>query len=124
MYRNIAEGEEITISYSEDYKRSYHRVPLNESITTGFPLAQCKCGARYCVGAIARSALRGIFSEDTVKFLEVDQGNRITIDRHLINLENARASGRTKRGPEEDAKEKIKHLEEVYDASCVLDRTN
>ena len=123
MFRGIEEGEEITISYSEDYKKSYHRVPLNESVTTGFPLTQCRCGARYCVGEITRAALRGIFHEDTVQFLEVDQGNRITVDRHLINLENRDTSSRKKRAHAEDVQAKIMRLQEVYDASCVLDHS-
>lgn len=51
--RDIKAGEEITISNSEDYdrkKKCYYRVCLKDQITAGFPLAACRCGAKYCAG--------------------------------------------------------------------------
>ena len=120
--RNISPGEEITISYSDDYqKKAYHRVPLIESITTGFPLTECACGARYCVGEIARDARRGLFRAATARFLEVDQGNRITIDRHQVTLANRERKASAARASPAQTAEKIKELQEVYEASSVMD---
>ena len=82
--RDIEVGEEITIEYSEDFDGGYHRKHLTADITAGFPVTMCRCGARFCVGEISRRALKGLFDEETVAFLEIDHNNMITIDRHLI----------------------------------------
>ena len=118
--RDITEGEEITITYSEDWDEGYYRVPLTETITAGFPLLECRCGATTCVGEIARKAIRGIFDEWNIPFLHVDNGS-ITVDRHMITEAN---SGRDKmEGVDNRALivQRKTQLERAYRATSFMD---
>ena len=103
-------------------KGQYVSVPLNESITDGFPLRECRCGAQYCVGDIARKALRGTFERETIAFLDIDKNSVLKIDRHKVVEANA---GRDipPVGDTPEARAMMARLRRFYATTCVMNTT-
>lgn len=98
---------------------TYVSVPLTDNITVGFPLVACRCGARLCVGDIARRARRGIFERETAGFLEVDGGHTIKIHRHAVVLANARRKSTAPRDTP-TARERIQRLKRAHSVACTM----